>query len=225
MSATTNAVLILASLIGALNFGAAVYYETNLNPLQRKTGRVSDFGGPWKFLTFINLWVQLAFHLLHLLSTFLPAIKRARDLFFESLAFPAGMLVAVMFWSLYAIDRELVYPEIIDKYVPVAVNHMEHSVMVPLILLHSLLWRMRPCNLALSLAITAAGILAYLGWILYIGYTLDLWVYPILNELAGVQFGAFIGGAAVVGIALNVCGRALQIREADTKVNDYRKSQ
>ncbi|XP_053146258.1 androgen-induced gene 1 protein isoform X7 [Hemicordylus capensis] len=45
------------------------------------------YGGSWKFLTFINLFV------------------------------------VTMFWSIYIYDRELVYPKLLDNFIPPWLNH------------------------------------------------------------------------------------------------------
>ena len=49
------------------------------------------------------------------------------DRFYASIAFPYGLFVASVFWTLYAIDRELVFPEILDRFVSPALNHMMHT--------------------------------------------------------------------------------------------------
>ena len=33
-------------------------------------------------------------------------------------------LVSVSFWGIYAIDRELIYPEVLDAIIPSVVNHI-----------------------------------------------------------------------------------------------------
>jgi hypothetical protein len=42
------------------------------------------------------------------------------------------MFVATMFWAIYSIDRELVFPVSLDKYFPVYVNHILHTTVLPL---------------------------------------------------------------------------------------------
>lgn len=32
--------------------------------------------------------------------------------------------VCLVFWMIYAVDRELVYPKVLDKFIPVWLNHV-----------------------------------------------------------------------------------------------------
>ncbi|XP_063488161.1 androgen-induced gene 1 protein isoform X25 [Symphalangus syndactylus] len=57
------------------------------------------YGGSWKFLTFIDLFV-----------------------------------VAV-FWIIYAYDREMIYPKLLDNFIPGWLNHGMHTTVLPFILI------------------------------------------------------------------------------------------
>ena len=65
----------LVHLAAAANFGAAIFKQLTRNPVPKAIVEASPvmafvdkFGGPWKFLTFWNLWVQLGFFLVCLVS-------------------------------------------------------------------------------------------------------------------------------------------------------------
>ena len=78
------------------------------------------FMGQWKYLTHLNVAMQMGlFALLGLddvLEVFIPALRKSLELravidfVFSTLAFPVGVFVSVSFWGLYAINRELVFP-------------------------------------------------------------------------------------------------------------------
>ncbi|KAK3522340.1 hypothetical protein QTP86_006505 [Hemibagrus guttatus] len=46
-----------------------------------------------------------------------------RDWMMAVLAFPVGVFVVTMFWSLYLYDRDLVYPRLLDNFIPQWLNH------------------------------------------------------------------------------------------------------
>ncbi|OXB83708.1 UNVERIFIED_CONTAM: hypothetical protein H355_013063 [Colinus virginianus] len=46
-----------------------------------------------------------------------------RDWMMAVLAFPIGVFVVTMFWSIYIYDRELVYPKLLDNFIPAWLNH------------------------------------------------------------------------------------------------------
>jgi len=47
-----------------------------------------------------------------------PAIRKFKDWLMATLAFPVALNVGVTFWTLYAIDRELVFPKVLDPVFP-----------------------------------------------------------------------------------------------------------
>jgi hypothetical protein len=70
------------------------------------------FGGPAKYLTFLNMCLQLIFFSVCLLADCVKgesAVGRLKDVMFAGAAFPIGLFVAFIFWSLWAVDRELVF--------------------------------------------------------------------------------------------------------------------
>jgi hypothetical protein len=48
----------------------------------------------------------------------LPAIRKLKDYMFATFAYPIALNVGVTFWSLMAIDRELVFPKAFDAFFP-----------------------------------------------------------------------------------------------------------
>ena len=54
-------------------------------------------------------------------------LGRLEDKVYSTVAFPYAVFVFITFWTLYSIDRDLVFPEFLDDYVPAALNHMMHS--------------------------------------------------------------------------------------------------
>ncbi|MBN3322077.1 ADTRP protein, partial [Atractosteus spatula] len=89
------------------------------------------YGGPWKYLTFLNLVLQMVFFGLAALSDFqLPYMKGKakklhlwKDLLFSVLAFPVGSFVVMVFWGMFMYDRQLVYPDNLDGFFPPWINH------------------------------------------------------------------------------------------------------
>ena len=104
---------ILLHLVGAASFAYAIYYDlyevilpADLAPAREK------FGGPAKYLTFLNMCLQLIYFTTCLLADLTgkdSAVGRVKDVMFAAAAFPIGLFVAFIFWSLWAVDRELVF--------------------------------------------------------------------------------------------------------------------
>lgn len=121
-----------------------------------------------------------------------------RDFIFGSFAFPLSINVGGLFWLLYSIDRELVFPKAVDSFFPWWLNHFVHSniigfVFVEMILLHHKYPRRKN-----GIGGLTVFMLAYLVWVHIIKYKTNIWVYPVLEVLNWLQrIGFFIFTMAV----------------------------
>ncbi|XP_070291979.1 androgen-induced gene 1 protein isoform X2 [Salvelinus sp. IW2-2015] len=123
------------------------------------------YGGSWKFLTFIDLVIQAVFFgvcVLTDLSSLLTSENQEqdrqlrkliglRDWMMAVLAFPVGVFVVTMFWALYLYDRDLVYPRLLDNFIPQWLNHGMHTTVLPFIIIEMRTthhqYPSRPCGL------------------------------------------------------------------------------
>ncbi|XP_059556523.1 androgen-induced gene 1 protein isoform X6 [Myotis daubentonii] len=109
------------------------------------------YGGSWKFLTFIDLVIQAVFFGICVLTDLSSLLTRGsgnqeqerqlkklislRDWMLAVLAFPVGVFVVVVFWIIYAYDREMIYPKLLDNFIPGWLNHGMHTTVLPFILI------------------------------------------------------------------------------------------
>ncbi|KAI5607207.1 hypothetical protein C0J50_12448 [Silurus asotus] len=110
-----------------------VHENNNIASSGRHPG-IRVYGGRWKYLTFINLVMQMLFFglcvvvdLIHVLlskkSVASAFLVKLQDFFFTVLAFPVGTFVFTIFWCIYVYDRELVFPRVLDDIIPTWLNH------------------------------------------------------------------------------------------------------
>jgi len=196
--------------IGIANFGLAIYYDVyHLKFPDNVAKKRSGFGGRWKFLTFINLWVQLFYFTTCLIADLSSRKSKAvkiRDTFFASVAFPIGMFVGIIFWSLWAVDRELVFPAKYDPYFPSWLNHMMHTTVLPLQFLELVLIHHAYPSRRVGGGLCALFVTAYLAWVHVVFYYGNFWVYPVLQVLSMPWRVAFMAGCAVMGVGLYLLG-------------------
>eukprot|EP00076_Gallus_gallus_P009228 XP_004939711.1 androgen-dependent TFPI-regulating protein isoform X2 [Gallus gallus] len=123
-----------------------LYSLTHLRTEERPS-EVFLYGGQWKYLTVLNLFLQAVFYGVSFLADVLRLIKElrcakcvisSRDLLFSVLAFPVSTFVSISFWILYTYNRELVYPKSLDGVIPSWLNHTMHTAVLPLALLEIL---------------------------------------------------------------------------------------
>nr|XP_022900409.1 androgen-dependent TFPI-regulating protein-like isoform X2 [Onthophagus taurus] len=214
----------------------AIYYDQKYVDLSRfapeKYRGKEPFGGKLKYLTIWNVLLQSFFFTICFLneligtSDLIPPpkktslIRKFKDILLPSLAFPLSMFVGLTFWALYAIDRELVFPKVIDPYFPSWLNHVMHTNIMIFILIEMFTAFRKYPSRKIGLGILTVFMLAYLGWIHVIHAYTNLWVYPVLDvlNLPG-RVGFFLGlfclssGLYLLGEKLNAIVWRKQLSE------------
>ncbi|KAM5322186.1 androgen-dependent TFPI-regulating protein isoform 2-T3 [Glossophaga mutica] len=172
-------------------------------------------GGQWKYLTFLNLFLQAIFHGVACLEDTLKRMKGKkdikfvtafRDLLFTTLAFP---FVFLSFWIVFFYDRELIYPKQLDDIFPSWMNHAMHSTILPFTLVEIIL---RPHCYPVrkkGLAVLAAASLVYTSRILWIYLRTGTWAYPMLAKLSAVGLAALFSFSYIVSVSIYLLGEKL----------------
>jgi len=212
----------LTQAAGVLSFAYACHWQMNVVkvPLELAPNR-DKMGGVLKYLTFLNMVLQCGFFLIALIANFTgrrSTWAKTRDIIFASAAFPIGMFVGIVFWTLWAINRDLIFPVALDEYFPSWLNHLMHTTVIPLQLGEMLLTRHVYPSRKVGVAITAALTLAYLVWVNIIAYYGGFWVYPVMKVLSPMQRALFMGICSVGGGLLYLAGEALNSIVWPTKV-------
>ncbi|XP_007238580.2 androgen-dependent TFPI-regulating protein [Astyanax mexicanus] len=181
---------------------------------------IFPYGGPWKYLTFINLIVQMVFFGLASVRDLRTLGKRSRvtllsqtkDLLFSVFAFPLGLLVVLLFWVIFSYDRQLVYPESMDNFFPTWANHAMHTLVLPIVLGEVLLEpHVYPKTRNGLAALGVAGFL-YSGWVIWVYVSVGIWVYPLLGLFSTTGLVAFFISNIFVVILLYLLGQTLNFR-------------
>ncbi|XP_072880746.1 androgen-dependent TFPI-regulating protein-like isoform X1 [Hemitrygon akajei] len=150
----------------------------------RAPAGVFIYAGQWKYLTFLNLFLQMIFNGFCILADIQKRavwILSLRDFFFSVLVFPVSTFVVTAFWLLFTFDRALVYPEDLDKFIPLWVNHAVHTIVLPLVLLELFITPHQYPKRRTGLLILGFASISYLLWVLWIYYAAGAWVYPLLG--------------------------------------------
>ncbi|XP_047541666.1 androgen-dependent TFPI-regulating protein-like [Vanessa atalanta] len=109
-------------------------------------------------------------------------IRYWRNVIFSGMVVPFTLFVTAMFWSVYAIDRELVFPRIYDQVVPWWFNHCVHTNITIVVIIETLLQARRyPTNQRLELILY--WIVAFSYAIVYytIYFVTDRWLYQVFG--------------------------------------------
>lgn len=112
------------------------------------------------------------------------SLKKLRDYVFGTFAFPLALNVAILFWSLYAFDRQTVFPQEVDAFFPAWLNHVIHTniavfAIIEMIILH----HQYPARTEGLLGLMTF-MHCYLIWMFVTKYFAGRFAYPILDVLS-----------------------------------------
>jgi hypothetical protein len=198
--------------VGFTSFAFAIYYNACVLELPEHIHtRSENYGGPAKYLTFLNMCLQCVFFLVCLLAdlTSSKSVKKVKDLMFAGAAFPIGMFVAVIFWGLWAVDRELIFPKKLDGHFPVWLNHFMHTTVLPLQLGELTFSSHKYPSRIVGGGITSLLTLGYLVWIHVVYHYGGFWVYPVFRVLTPTTRPAFMAVCCLMGFVLYLAGEKL----------------
>ncbi|XP_077442953.1 androgen-induced gene 1 protein [Stigmatopora argus] len=183
------------------------------------------YGGSWKFLTFIDLVIQTFFFAVCVLIDVsglltkggangeqerqLRKLVNLRDWMMAVLAFPIGAFVVFTFWSLYLYDRELVYPKVLDNFIPQWLNHGMHTTVLPFILIEMRTSRHRYPGRRHGLAAVCVFAVGYILWTCWVQRVTGVWVYPILERITPLARLLFFSVLTAVICVLYLLGEIL----------------
>jgi hypothetical protein len=183
-------------------------YMSALDP----TGKMPEFGGRFKFLTHINACLQLGFFTMQLVADLSPGpfrkkLQKLADVIFTTMAFPLATFVTLNFWGLYALDRNLIYPEVFDKVVPQYMNHFMHTTVFLWVLCEMYLYHHHFPSTALAAATIFVYSLAYCSWIVYLYVASGWWCYRFMRHLPSYAMVVFFACSIFLCLGLHLLGK------------------
>ncbi|XP_050293435.1 androgen-dependent TFPI-regulating protein-like isoform X2 [Anthonomus grandis grandis] len=180
-------------------------------------------------LLFFTLWtfvLQIAFLLIAVtdeLTKFFKftntqkRIERARKFFFSTLVFPSSLLVASVFWTIWHVDRELIFPKIIDTFYPSWLNHTLHTfILLPLLIETVIHFKSAYSNLSRTRALLILLIYVTVYQTLYLSvyFQHGVWLYPIYKVLTWNQRIIFTLSQLFLAISYQQIGISLMKRDS-----------
>lgn len=175
--------------------------------------------GRFKFLAFWVTLIQATFFTICCMNDifgmndiyprYKPTIRKVKDRLFTCLAFPLSMFMVSMFWCLYWIDRNLIYPEYFEAYIPGWLNHLMHTYIAVFVVVQMYIEQRKYPPRKKGLTIIVTFICSYIAWlhIIYIFY--GVWVYPILQVLCFPLRIIFFAMVVALNMAFYIVGENL----------------
>ncbi|XP_048002099.1 androgen-dependent TFPI-regulating protein-like isoform X5 [Leguminivora glycinivorella] len=147
-------------------------------------------------------------------------VKYFRDVIFNGLVFPFTCFVTGMFWCVYLIDRELVFPQVYDQIVPWWLNHCVHTNIFIVIAIETLLTRRRqPTDVKVERCLWVFVSVFYAVVYYSIYFFGGCWLYGVFGVMTWWQvciYQACIWGSTWVFYNLNFFVNRMIHKEADS---------
>ncbi|XP_052754350.1 androgen-dependent TFPI-regulating protein-like [Galleria mellonella] len=126
-------------------------------------------------------------------------LKGFRDTLFAAIVWPSTLLVFTFFWTLYVIDRNLIFPPFLDQIVTPTSNHIMHTAIIPIALWEVLF---QPRSVPKSHVKNVLHLVLYLGLylsvLIYTYMDSRRWVYPIFQKIYGTVYFYIVMGFIVI---------------------------
>ncbi|XP_059059395.1 androgen-induced gene 1 protein-like [Achroia grisella] len=215
----------------ALNVFAIAYDQLYLDiPFPSKVFEEMPFKARYIFLTIWCFILQTLYFSVSFLNDVFgtneatpkrtPLIRSIKDVLF-SMAFPVALYVSVSFWGIYAIDKELIFPEMIERIFPVWLNHTMHTFITVFLVIELLATKRNYPSRATGNTIMSLFIIAYVIWIHVIHHKTGTWPYPILDVLNPTLRLVFCGFSTILGLGIYVIGEKLNSVVSPTSKQHY----
>ncbi len=91
--------------------------------------------------------------------------------------------VVLMFWGIYAVDQELVFPQEVERHIPRLLNHSIHTAPIVLVFVELLLvFHRYPSNLKAMMIVFGISTV-YIVWIVWVFTRASVWPYGFFQVI------------------------------------------
>lgn len=138
-----------------------------------------------------------------------PVIRRVKDFIFAALAFPTAAYVSVIFWSVYAFNRDMILPAKYFEIFPWWLNQIVHTNVLVWMIVEHFFTRYQSQNTKLEVASLALWSLSYLTWVFVIKHFAGVWIYPFMNVLSVYEMIFFFTFAQILPFVCYFSGKLI----------------
>ncbi|XP_017080111.1 androgen-induced gene 1 protein [Drosophila eugracilis] len=225
----SNRARLLLHLSAAVHLGYAIYFDfkfTQLPQLAVTLRLEPPMGGKFKYMTFLSGLVQFGYYTLALTYDILRmgSLRKLRDYMFATLVIPLALTVGLTFWTLYGIDRESIYPSLLDFIYPNWLNHTMHTFVVVYAFVELGITRHRYPKRSRGFFGLGAFMSGYLVWIHYVWFRTGIWVYPFLGGIDWPLRVLFFALIVVLGFVYYLFGEHVNLVLRTPSTGDHKWS-
>ncbi|CAH2001165.1 unnamed protein product [Acanthoscelides obtectus] len=178
----------------------------------------------WSFFTIWTFIMQMTFlglavshevsEVLNLSLSVRKKLGRARAVIFDTFTLPCTMLTVSVFWVIWHIDKELIFPSELSRVFPDWLNHMLHTfIVVPVVV--EILAPKKYSFVDYKVAARTLFLFAVVYQILYVFIYIQhgVWLYPIHGRVGWPLRIIFFIGKISILMSFQFMGISLQHRK------------
>ncbi len=118
-------------------------------------------------------------------------------------------VVTILFWGIYIIDRELIFPKELDEFIPAALVHYAHTaILITALIELVLVFHRFPSNMV-GIGMMFTYSTAYIIWIVWNFTVTKTWVYPFIDKMPLPVITVFFAGCFFFNVAVYFGGKVL----------------
>eukprot|EP00118_Oscarella_pearsei_P002496 m.10713 g.10713 ORF g.10713 m.10713 type:complete len:232 (+) comp22586_c0_seq2:266-961(+) len=187
-------------------------------------------------LRYLTVWSTVSQHVYFLIALFCdlfytsdtskegnrPLLLSLRDFVFTTATCSFGLFIPPVFWTLYSINRDNVYPKFFDGLVPAWMHHAAHTFICILVALEILLVNHKFANVKVSVMRSLLLSATYGIFAFWLRHTDGHFPYGILEKMTDPQVVLFIVGLSVVVMVVQLIARQMHAfiwRQQNTKTD------
>uniref|UniRef100_A0A1B6CZW9 Androgen-dependent TFPI-regulating protein n=1 Tax=Clastoptera arizonana TaxID=38151 RepID=A0A1B6CZW9_9HEMI len=160
----------------------AVYDSIIIQTMKRFSLR---FFTNWTF-TLLTLYILLCVFedivlLMRGAESFKSKLKKVKNFMFTVVVAPMTVFVSVVFWGLWSLDRELIFPKEIDPVLPPWVNHSLHTTTSVIVFIEMLITPHQYPKFRDAVIGISSYLALYLICLLWTYFESGIWLYPVFK--------------------------------------------
>ncbi|KAM3962768.1 androgen-dependent TFPI-regulating protein-like [Aphomia sociella] len=147
-------------------------------------------------------------------------IRTIKDIMFSA-AFPIALFVSIAFWGLYIFDKPLVFPEIVEKLLPIWLNHTIHTLITVFMITELLVTKRNYPSRTTGCTMIVLFSGAYFAWMHVLNARTGVWPYPIFDVLSLPMRMVFCNFSTGFGLAIYMFGEKLNAQVSPSSKQYY----
>ncbi|CAH1406763.1 unnamed protein product [Nezara viridula] len=181
----------------------------------------------WTFM--INLtyyFCMVLVHILNMLSVNSKTsfkLRRFADALFTTIVVPIGMFITLAFWTIYLIDKNLIFPNWLEEVIPLWVNHGIHTFNSVLPLVDLVLVKHTFSTWPETVFYIALYFASYMICLFGTYFQHGIWLYPIFSKMTFIQSVCFCLASYFLSLIIYFIVRLIGIRLGTSVVKSHQK--